>query len=183
MRLPPLRERAEDISDLIRHFFSQAQREGLPPKQIDQAALEQFKRRRWPGNVRELENLARRLAALYPQETITAAVIERSYLRRRRRSKERATRGDNLSGRSSARPRRYFAGLEDGLPSARLLSSGRREIEKPASDGRRLPPRVATNQQQPNLLGVNRNTLRRRSAISIFRCFAVVAEPAYRFRR
>jgi two-component system nitrogen regulation response regulator GlnG len=76
LRLPPLRERAEDIPDLIRHFFAQAQREGLPPKQIDQAAVDLLKRHRWPGNVRELENLARRLAALYPQETITASVID-----------------------------------------------------------------------------------------------------------
>src|SRR6187397_299202 len=76
LRLPPLRERTEDIPDLIRHFLLQAQREGLPPKQIDQAALEQLKHHRWPGNVRELENLARRLAALYTQETITVVVIE-----------------------------------------------------------------------------------------------------------
>ncbi len=76
LRLPPLRERTEDIPDLIRHFFAMVEREGLPPKQIDQAALERLKRHRWPGNVRELENLARRLAALYPQETITAAVID-----------------------------------------------------------------------------------------------------------
>ena len=64
------------MPDLIRHFFTLVEREGLPLKQIDQAALERLKRYRWPGNVRELENLARRLAALYPQETITAAVIE-----------------------------------------------------------------------------------------------------------
>ena len=66
LRLPPLRERTEDVPDLIRHFFTQAEREGLPPKQIDVAAIERLKRYRWPGNVRELENLARRLAALYP---------------------------------------------------------------------------------------------------------------------
>src|SRR4026207_1063166 len=76
LRLPPLRERAEDIADLIRHFFAQAQREGLPPKQIDQAAVELLKHHRWPGNVRELENLARRLAALYPPETITAEGLQ-----------------------------------------------------------------------------------------------------------
>src|ERR687891_703267 len=76
IRLPPLRERAEDVPDLVRHFFRIVEREGLPAKQLDQAALELLKRHRWPGNVRELENLARRLAALYPQETITATVID-----------------------------------------------------------------------------------------------------------
>ena len=40
LRLPPLRERTEDIPDLIRHFFTQVEREGLPAKQIDQAALD-----------------------------------------------------------------------------------------------------------------------------------------------
>src|ERR1700680_4814421 len=76
LRLPPLRERIEDLPDLIRHFFTQAEREGLPPKQLDQAGLDRLKRHRWPGNVRELENLARRLAALYTQETISAAVVD-----------------------------------------------------------------------------------------------------------
>src|SRR5467141_2723824 len=76
LRLPPLRERIEDVPDLIRHFFAEVEREGLPAKQLDQPALERLKRHRWPGNVRELENLARRLAALYPQETIAAAVID-----------------------------------------------------------------------------------------------------------
>src|ERR1700752_1054520 len=48
LRLPPLRERMEDVPDLIRHFFAQASQEGLPPKQIDQAALDRLKRYRWP---------------------------------------------------------------------------------------------------------------------------------------
>src|SRR5207237_1031219 len=74
LRLPPLRERSEDVPDLIRHFFAVAEREGLPRKQLEPAALDRMKRHRWPGNVRELENLARRLAALYPPETISPAV-------------------------------------------------------------------------------------------------------------
>ena len=76
LRLPPLRERSEDIPDLIRHFFAQASARACRPSRSTRPALERLKRYRWPGNVRELENLARRLAALYPQETITAAVID-----------------------------------------------------------------------------------------------------------
>ncbi|MBS1168326.1 MAG: ntrC 2, partial [Proteobacteria bacterium] len=76
IRLPPLRERIEDIPDLVRHFFTVADKEGLPSKQIEPAAVERLKRYRWPGNIRELENLVRRLAALYPQDTITANLIE-----------------------------------------------------------------------------------------------------------
>src|ERR1700691_4252001 len=71
LRLPPLRERAEDVQDLVHHFFTQAASEGLPLKHIEPAALERLKRHRWPGNIRELENLVRRWAALYPQETIS----------------------------------------------------------------------------------------------------------------
>src|SRR5262249_58227308 len=55
-RLPPLRERIEDVPDLIRHFLALVAREGLPSKQLDQAGLDRLKRYRWPGNVRELEN-------------------------------------------------------------------------------------------------------------------------------
>ncbi len=76
LRLPPLRERTEDIPDLVRHFFKQAAAEGLPLKHIDNAALERMKRYRWPGNIRELENLIRRLTALYPQEVITEPLVE-----------------------------------------------------------------------------------------------------------
>ena len=75
IRLPPLRERAEDIPPLARHFLERARQDGLPAKTLDQGALDRLKAHRWPGNVRELENLMRRLAALYPQETITAEVI------------------------------------------------------------------------------------------------------------
>src|SRR5664280_364053 len=76
LRLPPLRERSEDVPDLVRHFFQRGVSEGLPPKSLDAAAMERLRRYSWPGNVRELENLTRRVAALYPQDVIGEALIE-----------------------------------------------------------------------------------------------------------
>ncbi len=76
LRLPPLRDRAEDIPDLVRHFVQMAEKEGLDVKRFDQEALELMKAHPWPGNVRELENVVRRLTALYPQEVITREIIE-----------------------------------------------------------------------------------------------------------
>ena len=77
LRLPPLRERTEDIARPDPAFL-RAGRDARACRRSrsTRLALDRLKRHRWPGNVRELENLARRLAALYPQETITAAVID-----------------------------------------------------------------------------------------------------------
>ena len=109
LRLPPLRERAEDVPDLMRHFFALAEREGLPPKQVDAAALERLKRYRWPGNVRELENLARRLAALYPQETITGAVIDAELVQPAIAAPdEEGAAEDTIDGRGRAAPDALF---------------------------------------------------------------------------
>jgi len=76
IRLPPLRERPEDIPDLVRAFFQRNSSEGLPVKTFEPAAMERLRRYPWPGNVRELENLTRRLAALYPQDVIGEGLIE-----------------------------------------------------------------------------------------------------------
>src|ERR671921_411038 len=76
LRLPPLRERVEDIPDLARHFFALVEKEGLSRKQLDVEAMDKLKRYRWPGNIRELENLVRRLAALFPQDTIAGSIID-----------------------------------------------------------------------------------------------------------
>ena len=77
LRLPPLRDRRDDIPDLARAFLLRAHREGLSPKTIDDGAIARLKAHSWPGNVRELENLMRRVAALYAEPTITARIVER----------------------------------------------------------------------------------------------------------
>ncbi len=57
LRLPPLRDRTEDIPELVRHFLARAANSGLPWKTIDVEALEALRGHNWPGNVRELENV------------------------------------------------------------------------------------------------------------------------------
>ena len=163
LRLPPMRERTEDIPDLIRHFFAQAEREGLPPKQIDQAALDRLKRHRWPGNVRELENLARRLAALYPQETITAAVIEPELTQPTQPlgGLEEGRANETLSAAVERHLSAYFAGFDEGLPPAGLYHRILREIEHPLLTAALTATR-GNQIRAADLLGVNRNTLRKK---------------------
>jgi len=162
LRLPPLRERTEDISDLIRHFFALVEREGLPPKQIDQAALDRLKRHRWPGNVRELENLARRLAALYPQETITAAVVDAELSQPVLAAPgETRSSDENLSSAVERYLARYFSGFDDGLPPPGLYHRILREIEGPLLSAA-LTATHGNQIRAADLLGVNRNTLRKK---------------------
>jgi two-component system nitrogen regulation response regulator GlnG len=162
LRLPPLRERIEDVPDLIRHFFALVEREGLPPKQLDQAALERLKRHRWPGNVRELENLARRLSALYPQETIAAAVIDAELSQPAMASDLDGPRTEEgLSAAVERQLASYFASFGDTLPPPGLYHRVLREIEHPLLSVTLAATR-GNQIRAADLLGVNRNTLRKK---------------------
>ena len=156
LRLPPLRERLEDVPDLIRHFLAVVSREGLPLKQIDQAALDRLKRYRWPGNVRELENLARRLAALYPQETITAAVVDAELAQPATLpATEEARADEGLSAAVERHLAAYFASCGEQLAAARPLPPDPARDRASAADGdaRRHPrqpdPRRRSARAQP----------------------------------
>jgi two-component system, NtrC family, nitrogen regulation response regulator GlnG len=163
LRLPPLRERIEDVPDLIRHFFAQAEREGLPPKQLEPAALERIKRYRWPGNVRELENLARRLAALYPQEIISAAVVdaELSQPASAPASDEPRAQDEGLGAAIERHLATYFASFGDDLPPPGLYHRVLREVEHPLLSVTLAATR-GNQIRAADLLGVNRNTLRKK---------------------
>src|SRR5882757_5799774 len=162
IRLPPLRERTEDIPALARHFLALAGAEGLPGKTLDQAALERLKTYRWPGNVRELENLVRRLTALYAQEVIGGDVIE-SVLAEAMLPGEPATAPANegLSAAVERHLKEYYAAHRDTLPAAGLYDRVLREVERPLI----LLTLAATRGNQiraAQLLGLNRNTLRKK---------------------
>jgi len=163
IRLPPLRERAEDISALARHFFQQVHQQGLPLKSLDAAAMERLKTQRWSGNVRELENLVRRLAALYSQEVIGLEAVEAELAEASPSAAVVAEMPANegLSGAAERHLRDYFAAHKGGLPPAGLYDRVLREVERPlimltlgATRGNQL--------KAAQLLGLNRNTLRKK---------------------
>ena len=64
IRIPPLRERREEIPALIRHFLERSKEENGHSIDIPAATLRAFMDYSWPGNVRELENLLKRIAVL-----------------------------------------------------------------------------------------------------------------------
>jgi two-component system nitrogen regulation response regulator GlnG len=166
LRLPPLRERVEDIPDLARHFFAQIEKEGLARKQIDSEAMDRLKRYRWPGNVRELENLIRRLAALYPQDTITAPIIEgeldvRPIETPTSASGDGAEAPETLSGSVERHLTRYFSNFRDTLPPPGLYHRILREVEGPLIAAALTATR-GNQIRAAELLGLNRNTLRKK---------------------
>ena len=162
IRLPGLRERSEDIPDLVRHFFTLVEKEGLPHKQIEPAAVERLKRYRWPGNVRELENLIRRLAALYPQDTITENIIEAELDQPAvNLATPESAMEDTLSGSMERHLAAYFHGFGDGLPPPGLYHRILREVEYPLISTALAATR-GNQIKAAELLGVNRNTLRKK---------------------
>ncbi|HET9149869.1 MAG TPA: nitrogen regulation protein NR(I) [Alphaproteobacteria bacterium] len=162
IRLPPLRERTEDIPLLVRHFLSQVAAEGLPPKRLDEPALARLKEYRWPGNVRELENLVRRLAALYSQETIGLDVIEAELAETHpAASPVEPPAGESLSGSIERHLRDYFNAHRDGLPPSGLYDRVLRELERPLLS-LTLSATRGNQIRAAQLLGLNRNTLRKK---------------------
>jgi two-component system nitrogen regulation response regulator NtrX len=71
IKVPPLRDRREDIPALVRHFADLFSRDNnRRPQRFTQAALDYLAKARWKGNVRELKNTVERLIIMTPGETI-----------------------------------------------------------------------------------------------------------------
>jgi len=162
LRLPPLRERADDIPDLVRHFMTAAAEEGLPLKSISTEALGLLRQYRWPGNVRELENLVRRLTALYAEDTIGAEVIELELAETQMSPQESEGRASESLGDAVERHlTTYFTAHADGLPPAGLYERILHEIERPLI-ALSLSATRGNQIKAASLLGLNRNTLRKK---------------------
>ncbi len=166
IRLPPLRERAEDVPLLARHFLDRAREDGLPAKMLDQGAIDRLRQHDWPGNVRELENVMRRLAALCPDETITAEVIA-AELTDLSPPPSAAAPGAVSSGPEpmvtavERHIREFLAAHNDGIGVTDIYDQIIAEVERPLI--RMTLAATRGNQiKAAAMLGLNRNTLRKK---------------------
>jgi two-component system nitrogen regulation response regulator GlnG len=161
IRLPPLRERIDDVGDLAMHFLKTAQREGEPIKSISPEAIRLMQNYSWPGNVRELENLVRRLSALYADESISAEIVQNELNIVDRQSNPGVTGPMDVSMAVETHVGQVLREFEPNLPPAGLYQRVIDKVEAPliamalnACGGNQI--------KAADLLGLNRNTLRKK---------------------
>jgi two-component system nitrogen regulation response regulator GlnG len=162
IRLPPLRERLEDVPDLARAFLRKAESEGLPRKTISKEALDILKKQDWTGNVRELENLMRRLCVLCPDDVISGAVVAQEISARpSSAAAPQQAQPQRLAQAIEAHLRRYFDLHGDSLPPDGLYDRVLKEMELPLI-ALSLSATRGNQVRTAELLGINRNTLRKK---------------------
>ncbi|TMI14085.1 MAG: nitrogen regulation protein NR(I) [Betaproteobacteria bacterium] len=151
LRLPSLRERAEDIPLLSKHFLAaSAQQLGVEPKRLADEALQHLSRLELPGNVRQLENLCHWLTVMAPGQVIEVGDLPAEF-----RDQSTAVASDWLSALEQEAERRLARGqtgiLDDlGRQFERTLIS--KALQR--TGGRRI--------EAANLLGMGRNTITRK---------------------
>jgi two-component system nitrogen regulation response regulator GlnG len=154
LRLPPLRERREDIPLLAEYFLQKSARElAVEPKRLSEATLQHLRTQDFPGNVRQLENLCHWLTVMTPSQIVALADLPPEW------------RGDLASGArsdeswSSELGRQVALALQRG--DGRILDSLTEQFERTLilqalkhTNGRRI--------EAAHLLGMGRNTLTRK---------------------
>ncbi|MCP9223260.1 sigma-54 dependent transcriptional regulator [Erythrobacter sp. LQ02-29] len=153
IELPPLRARRDDVPLLVRHFLARAAEEGLPNRRMNDDAIERLAQRRWRGNVRELRNVVYRLALMARDETIDVSVID-EVLGAEQPVDERA---DGLPISRAIDDWIAHAAPADGTLYRAALATFERPLFEYA-----LRKTGGNQLRAAEMLGINRNTLRKR---------------------
>jgi two-component system nitrogen regulation response regulator GlnG len=160
--VPSLRERVDDIPLLAAHFLARGERDGLPRRRFSGEAMDLIRAYSWPGNVRQLENTIKRLTVTGQSEEISKAEVELVL------GNQPAIEplmgggaGDKLSSSVAKHLRRYFDLHGGVLPPAGLYNRILREVETPLIEIA-LEATGGNQAKCADLLGINRNTLRKK---------------------
>jgi len=160
--VPSLRERIDDIHLLADHFLSRCEREGLPLRRLSDGAMDIARSYSWPGNVRQLENVMRRLSVTAAEDAISRSEMEAALMSQPAAEPLRGgVDQDKLSASVARHLRRYFD-LHGGiLPPPGLYQRILREVEGPLIEIA-LDATAGNQAKCADLLGINRNTLRKK---------------------
>lgn len=160
--VPSLRERFDDIPLLASFFLEKVDRETGISRNFDQAAMKLIQSYTWPGNVRQLENMVKRLGLTAKEVNISVGEVEQALSNQPEVSAVLSNGNSNrLASDVDKHLRRYFDLHGSQLPPNGVYQRILKEVELPLI----IIALDATGGNQAkcaNLLGINRNTLRKK---------------------
>lgn len=160
--VPALRERVEDIPLLTEHFLARGERETGTLRRVSANAMELVRAYSWPGNVRQLENTIRRLVVTSAEEEIGRAEVNAVLGNQPAMEPLRSGgEGERLSASVAKHLKRYFDLHGGALPPPGLYQRILREVEMPLIEIA-LDATAGNQAKCADLLGINRNTLRKK---------------------
>ena len=160
--IPLLEERLGDIPELARHFLKEFSNNDNETKSLTKGAVELIKKKKWSGNVRELKNFIGRLSLVSNTDTIDEKITKHELaMITPEESDLNPLEGSRISKSLEMHLSHYFRSLGDSLPAPGLYQTVLKEVEVPLinltltlCDGNQI--------KAANLLGINRNTLRKK---------------------
>ena len=163
LHVPPLRERVEDISLLAEHFLARGERDTGSQRRLSPDAMAIVRAFPWPGNVRQLENTLKRLLVTATEPEIAKAELEATLGAPMAASSPRGgvIEGEKLSASVARHLKRYFDLHGGQLPPDGVYDRILREIEVPLIEIA-LDATAGNQAKCADLLGINRNTLRKK---------------------
>ena len=162
LHVPSLRERVDDIPLLADHFLARGERDLGATRRLSNEARDLVRAYSWPGNVRQLENTLRRLMVTSAEADITRAEVEAVLGNQPAMEPLKGGgEGEKLSSSVARHLRRYFDLHGGALPPPGVYQRILREVEAPLIEIA-LDATAGNQAKCADLLGINRNTLRKK---------------------
>jgi two-component system nitrogen regulation response regulator GlnG len=162
LHVPSLRERVDDIPLLAEHFLGRGERDFGALRRLSNDARDLVRAYSWPGNVRQLENTLRRLMVTSSEAEITRAEVEAVLgSQPAMEPLKGGGEGEKLSASVARHLKRYFDLHGGQLPPAGVYQRILREVEMPLIEIA-LDATAGNQAKCADLLGINRNTLRKK---------------------
>lgn len=162
LQVPALRERVDDIPLLAEHFLARGERDFAALRRLAPDARDLVRAYSWPGNVRQLENTLRRLMVTSAEAEITRSEVEAVLGNQPAMEPLKGGgEGEKLSASVAKHLKRYFDLHGGALPPAGVYQRILREVELPLIEIA-LDATAGNQAKCADLLGINRNTLRKK---------------------